>query len=227
MIKEWQDPNAFPCFPKHFIVCPLDQGQLKFPYSLASIDGITPFYLKQEEAMVELFKHPPFTIAILTKKGSKKRVVSMGGTSPSTLETRVKVMRDFIGFTTKWLNLPITMDHVLNPQVVAKYFGFHVAKGNQWSYMKNMATHLHKVAIFATMDECPKTIKLPSKDKEASIMDWYENLTSHLLASVSTHFQAKEVGITLHRVWEAIGNKYDTFLSKLKVSGWREEGGLP
>jgi len=215
-ITTWRDPKAFPSKPDHFIVCPLDGDQLKESYSLSSI-GVTSFYKTQEKAMIDYFTHPPLSKVIHTST-HKKAKLSMSEVAPSTLETRVKVMRDFIGFCTFWLHLLITMEHVLNPQVVAKYLGFHVAKGNQESYMKVIATHLHQVASFVSSPLCPKaTILQGDVDSIKSIMAWFTNLNGSILASISTHCKAKKKGITLWSVWQAVTTKWDTFLAKLKV----------
>lgn len=218
-IKEWQDPQAYPSMPDHFIGCPLSLDQLKEHYSLASIGGITSFYLKQEKAMKEYYTNPPLTKAIPTSQ-TKKAKASMTEIAPSTLETRVKVMREFVGFSHKWLHLPSTMEHALNPQVVAKYFGFHVAKGNQEGYLKTMGTNLHQVAMFVASTHCPKSTHGALDDAQVkATMDWYTNLNGHILASISSHYQAKEQGITLWNVWQAVLTKWDTFFGKLKVSG--------
>lgn len=214
-IKAWQDPNAYPPMPKHFITCPLNHGQLHEPYSMDSI-GLTSFYLKQEKAMVDFFTQPPFTKPVITSP-PKKAKASMASVAPSTMETRVKVMRDFIGFTTKWLHLPSTMEHVLNPQVVAKYFGYHEKKGSKGGYMKNIATHFHQVAHFVTSGECPLSSHAKDKEEEKAIMDWYTNINGHLLATLDTHIKAKEKGITLWSVWLVVISLWDAFLGKLKV----------
>lgn len=218
-ITEWRDPMGYPSMPDHFIGCPLQGDQLKDYFSLSSI-GVTAFYLTQEKAMVDYFTNPPLTKDIHTST-HKKAKVAMAQIASSTMDTRQKVMRDFIGFSHHWLNLPITMEHVLNPQVVAKYFGFHVAKGNQETYMKVIATHLHQVAYFASSPHCPKTTKARRGDDSLQgIMSWYTNLNGSILASISSHYKAKERGITLWSVWQAVTTKWETFVAKLKVGGW-------
>lgn len=219
-ILEWQDPQAHPSMPDHFIGCPLSLDQLKEYYSLPSIGGLTSFYLKQEKAMTDYYTNPPLTKAIPIGQ-TKKAKASMTEIAPSTMETRVKVMREFVGFAHKWLHLPSTMEHALNPQVVAKYFGFHVAKGNQEGYLKTIGTNLHQASMFVASPHCPKSTHGAQDDEHTkATMDWYTNLNGHILASISSHYQAKEHGITLWSAWQAVEAKWGTFLDKFKVSGW-------
>lgn len=217
-LVEWQDPNAHPPMPDHFIVCPLTPNQLRDYYSLASLGGVTAFYSKQEQAMIDFFTNPPLTKPIHTHQ-TKKAKASMTPLAPSTMDTREKAMREFVGFAHKWLHLPPTMEHVLNPQVVAKYFGFHAAKGNQVASLKTIGSNLHEVSKFVKSNKCPKSfLGALGKEEAKAIDDWYTNLNGHILASISSHYQAKEQGITLWSVWQAVQAKWDTFLGKLHVS---------
>lgn len=213
-IKEWVDPNAYPFFPKHFIPCPLTHDELKQPFSL-DVVGIPSFYRAQEKAMVEFYTSKPFTIPT---SPTKKAKASMAALAPDTLDLRVRVMREFIGFTTKWLHLPATMEHVLNPQVVAKYIGFHVAKGNKESYMHSTSIHLSQVATFVNLEDCPKRLDPLDDATWRKVDGWYTNIKG-FLASISTHYQAKEKGITLWSVWQAVLSMWASFLAKFKVSG--------
>ena len=190
-------------------------------YTLSTL-GLTAFYLKQEKAMVSFFTNPPLTKAISTSP-SKRAKANMAEVASSTMDTRVRFMRDFVGFSHKWQLFPPTLELVMAPQLVAKYFGFHVAKGNQASYMKNIASHLHQVANFVVSPHCPKTTTIVPKDKDTlkEIMDWYTNLNGSLLASITTHMEAKGHGITLWSVWQGVEAKWQAFQHNLKVSvGW-------
>ncbi|MFN7835816.1 MAG: hypothetical protein ACK5NY_08555 [Burkholderiaceae bacterium] len=217
-IKVWRDPTSYPFIPDHFIECPLGQDDLSHEYYSLSSQGVPSFYLKQENLMKENSMDKPLTTHTTTSPS--KRAKTMASLAPSTLRMRVRVVREFIGFCAKWLHLPITMEHVLNPQVVAKYMGFHVAKGTSESSLHVYATHLHQVALtFVTTPTCPKM--LPSIDAPtlASIMEWFSNLNSKLLASITSHYKAKP-NLTLWRVWEACLSKWHTFQAK-----WVSEGG--
>jgi hypothetical protein len=215
-IMEWQDPKAFPFYPPDFIVCPLKGGTLKEAYSLSTL-GVPASYLNQEKAMVEFFSNPPLTKPLPTT--TPKRVkASMEPLEPSTIETRVRTMREFVGFCSKWLNLTPTMELVMHPQQVAKFIGFHVAKGTSESTLKRIATHLEQVASkFITSGHCPSTSTMGMHD-ERGILEWYTNLNGKIMASISTHYTTKDHGITLWSVWQACLTKWEAFLAKLKVS---------
>lgn len=220
-IKVWQDPSSYPFIPDHFIVCPLGQHDLEHEYYSLTSQGVPSFYLKQENLLKDNSTNKPLTISTSTST-TKKAKITMAPLSPSTLNMRVRVMREFIGFCAKWLHLPITMEHVMNPQVVAKYMGFHVAKGTSEGSLHLYATHLHQVALtFVNTPTCPKILSTLATSTKASIMEWFSNLNGKLLASISTHYKAK-ANITLWRVWEACLSKWHSFQAKLvSASLWQ------
>lgn len=221
--KVWQDPHSHPHIPDHIIMCPLGQDELKNEFYSLTHQGVPSFYLKQERLLKEISSNKPLTMDLPTSSTKKARR-SMAPLAPATIEMRVRVMREFIGFCARWLHLPPTMEHVLNPQVVAKYMGFHLAKGNKESTLHLYATHLHQVAsTFVSTTMCPKalpplaspTLTMPN------VMAWYTNLIAKLLASSPTH-KAKP-NLTLWGVWQACLTKWDSFQDKLKVGAWAME----
>lgn len=62
-----------------------------------------------------------------TKKGTPR----MAPYEPSTIQSRTKTMSMFVGFCSKVLALEPTMEHTTDPQVVAKYWGWHQLRGTQ------------------------------------------------------------------------------------------------
>lgn len=215
-IKVWQDPKAYPPIPSDFIPCPLNESQLDEPYSL-STQGKPSFYSKQEEALSDFFTKPPLTKPIPTSS-SKRAKSNMRPLALETINMRVRTMDEFIGFCTKWLHLMPTMEHAMDPQVVAKYMGFHVAKGTQHSTLKRISTHLHQSIIFVNSEHCPRKHQAQDGATHKSTMDWFTNLNGSLLASISTHFKARDKGITLWSVWEATLSQWEAFQAKLNVS---------
>lgn len=216
----WRDPNAHPTIPDDFIKCPLSDGELKDYYSL-SHQGAPNSYLNQERAMRRFFSNPPLTKEVpTTPSSSKKGKANMKALAPATLELRVRTMDEFIGFCAKWLNLTPTMEHALSPQVVAKYMGFHVAKGSEERTLKRIATQLHQSITFITHKDFPSKhsthVDAPSLK---ALDDWYSNLNGKIMASISTHKQAIKKGVTLWSVWEASLSKWQAFQANLKVSG--------
>lgn len=181
-------------------------------------------YGMQEGAMESFSLDPPLTKPIPTTH-KKKAKHNMRPISHPTLETRVRTLREFVGFAFKWLDLRPTMELVMHPQVVAKYFGFHVAKGTQEGTLKRIATHLHQATTFVLSKECIKTPPSISQAHINSTLGWYTNLNGKILASISTTYKAKERGTTLWEVWEATTTKWSKFLANFKVMlGWNGGG---
>lgn len=178
-------------------------------------------YGKQEEALATFSLDPPLTKPLPHSTSTKKRMGkhNMKPLSHPTLETRVRTLREYVGFAFKWLDLRPTMELVLHPQVVAKYFGFHVAKGTQEGTLKRIATHLHQATTFVLSNECPKTPPSLSTTHTNKTLEWYTNLNGKILASISTTYKAKERGTTLWEVWEATTTKWTKFLANFKVGG--------
>lgn len=224
-IKVWQDPHSHPPIPDHIIMCPLGQDDLEHEYYSLTHQGVPSFYLKQEKLLKEASSNKPLTMPIPTSS-TKKAKKAMAPLAPSTLDMRVRVMREFIGFCAKWLHLPPTMEHVLNPQVVAKYMGFHLAKGNKESTLHLYATHLHQVAsTFVSTTMCPKALTPMASPTLTSVMAWYVNLVAKLLATSPTQPKAKS-SITLWGVWQACLTKWSSFQHKLNVRSDAWRGGL-
>lgn len=223
----WQENSSYPTFPSGYIECPLTQKQLEERYSLTHVAPMEleqdAHYGKQEEALESFSLDPPLTKAMPhhTNPHKRKAKHNMRPISHPTLETRVRTLREFVGFAFKWLDLVPTMELVLHPQVVAKFFGFHVAKGTQEGTLKRIATHLHQATTFVLSNECPKTPPSLSQSHINSTLEWYTNLNGKILASISTTYKAKERGTTLWEVWEATTTKWSKFLAHLKVGlGW-------
>lgn len=221
----WQESSSYPTFPSGYIECPLTAKQLGERYSLTHVAPMEleqdATYGMQEEAMASFSLDPPLTKPIPTTH-KKKAKHNMRPISHPTLETRVRTLREFVGFAFKWLELTPTMELVMHPQVVAKYFGFHVAKGTQEGTLKRIATHLHQATTFVLSKECIKTPPSLSQAHINSTLGWYTNLNGKILASISTTYKAKERGTTLWEVWEATTTKWSKFLANLKVGLWVE-----
>lgn len=71
-------------------------------------------------------KSPP-----LTKKGRASKKPKMAAQEDSTILTRKRVLAQYMGFLVKFLHLHATMEHVMDPLLVAKFIGFQEAKGNK------------------------------------------------------------------------------------------------
>lgn len=220
-IKAWVGSIANPTTPDDYIPCPLTGTQLSQPYSLDQQDASTPFYKKQEKAMRAFYNNPPLNKAITTSS-SKRGKATMQPLSSSTIDLRVRTLNELVGFCAKWLNLPATMEHALNPHIVAMYLGFHVAKGSSHATLTKIANQLKQAQLtFINQDYCPKMLPNPSPSFTSTLNDWYTNLGGKF-SSMEKHHKAKLESTTLWMVWEATTSKWNTFLAKLKVS----EGGV-
>lgn len=215
-LKVWQASSSFPRYPDDFIKCPLNEEQLKDFYSLGR-QGIPSSYSKQEEAFTQLCKDQPLTKPIPTSP-NKKAKANMQALGHETIQTRLKVLDEFVGFCVKWLNQPATMELALHPQLVAKYMGFRVARGSSVGTLKNIATNLHQASLLINHTKCPKLQPALDATTMEATKSWYTNLNGKVLASISTHYQAKEKGITLWSVWEATLTRWQALQAKLKVS---------
>lgn len=217
-IKAWQDPSSHPDLPSTFIPCPLSKEQLAEPYSLTTTGATTPFYTKQEAAMRQFYIDPPLTKPISSPSTSKRGAkASMQPMAEPTIATRARTMAELVGFAAKWLHMEPSMELASNPIVVAKYIGFHVAKGTKESTLTKITTHLHQVHLtFIPSTACPK-LTHHDPPHASKVNDWYTNLCAKMLASVTKHYKAKEEGTTLWQVWEAISHKWQAFQAKLKV----------
>jgi hypothetical protein len=80
----------------------------------------------QVDKLGAYLKDPPLT---KTARSSKKP--RMLPQEPSSIQTKMKVLGQYIGFCVKWLHLDATMEWVMRPLVVAKFLGFQEAKGNK------------------------------------------------------------------------------------------------
>ena len=220
-LASWKNYHAHPTFPHDYIECPLTMEQLGEKYS---ITNPTTFYLGQEDAMATFFTKPPLTKPLPTTPSKKKAKHSMKPIASPTLATRRKTLREFVGFAHKHLGYEPTMELVMHPQVVAKYFGFHVAKGTKEGTLKRIATHLHQATTFVASKHCPKKLKPMDQGHITSTLEWYTNLNGKLMSSISKAIKSKDERPTLWVVWEATLSKWATFLAKLKVSGRRGVG---
>lgn len=223
----WQSHDVYPTIPHAYIPCPLSKGQLDECYSLPLVapHEMAPnkLYAKQENAMCAFYLDPPLTKPMPTNtKGKAKHY--MRPLSSQTLDTRVRTLREYVGFAYKWLGVKATMELVVHPQVVAKFFGFHVAKGTQEGTLVRIATHLSQATSFIMSTHCPKPQGPPMGPTHLkATSQWYTNLNGKLLASIRSTYKSREKPATLWNVWEATLSKYAKFVAKLKVS----KGAIP
>lgn len=127
-IAKWKSMEPWDDFPDYMIPCPLDPTTIKHAYysmdSVASTQDTSTFD-SQVTKLTQVMQETPLN---KTNKASNKRV-KMDTYSPQTIETRVKATKQFVGFCHHHLGLEPTMEHVMKPQLVAKFWGYMKARG--------------------------------------------------------------------------------------------------
>ena len=132
-----------------------------------------------------------------------------------------RVVRQFVGFCALYLELAPTMDHVMDPLCVAKYWGFHVAKGTSVASIKKDMACLSQMPFYI-YNKCINGTTTFDKDYTKEVQKWYTNLLSQLKAKLKAITKATTPssltkGITLHEVWESLTQEIDGHIEVLKV----------
>lgn len=136
-LLQWKSSGPWPEFPDHLIPCPLEGEQLNNTYySLervqeAALEPGQPYH-EQNDALGAFLTDPP-----LTKNQLGKRV-RMAGIGATSIAIRRQELSKFVGFLVMYLHQLPNMQHVMQPQLVAKYLGFLKARGLEWSSIKKV-----------------------------------------------------------------------------------------
>ena len=142
---------------------------------------------------------------------------------PSTIESKLKSINQFVGFCVTHLNLEASMEHVMDPMLVAKFWGFLMAKGGQLSTFKKVASHLKESIPYIASHHIPIT-KTWSNKQVKNVTKWYTNLSAKLNAQVNLASKTKPTSliedITLWEIWEAVRAERDALLKEWEVSVW-------
>lgn len=132
-------------------------------------------------------------------------------------------MDQFVGFCHNHLHLEPTVEHVMNPMLVCKFWGFNMAKGLAVSTFKKQAGHLKDAITYIAQGHVIEG-RTWSRKKEKRLFRWYTNLTSKLGAQVRVANQMKPQAtsddITLWEIWEAVKDERDALLKEWQVSLW-------
>lgn len=221
-IDEWLDTTSPSTFPKDYIPCPLPTPMLHESYSLTHhspqvLDGPS-IYLDQEQAYIKSCKESNLTTHTPTTT-YKRHKPNQKSYSPQTIESRVSTMRNFIGFCVLHLHLEPIWEHIMDPSLVAKYFGFHMARCTSFATLSNQATNLKSIATFVPTNDCPKSTPQVhfSPTYISRVMEWLTNLKSKAFVECKEHKEEKPIGSSLWSVWEHTQHKWEAFQAKLKV----------
>lgn len=115
------------------------------------------------------------------------------------------------------------MDNVMEPLSVAKYWGYHVAKGTNVSTIKRDISYICQVPFYI-YNKCINGTSIYGKAYTKKVLAWYANVMTQLTSQVkaltkNTPPASTTKGITLHEVWKATSEEIDEHLEELKV-GW-------
>lgn len=129
-IIKWRGHEAWEAFPDSMIPCPLSPEDLSRWYSMEIVPSHvdTSLYNSQIDKLRETMEDTPIN---KTHKASKRP--RMASYAQPTIDTRIKSLGQFIGFCYHHLHLTPTLEHVMDAQKVAKYWGFLKAKDLQVS----------------------------------------------------------------------------------------------
>lgn len=137
-LAQWRSSGPWPEFPEHLIPCPMEGDQLhRDYYSLERVQEAAfqpgqPYH-DQNEAMPAFLTDPP-----LTKSQQQGKRLRMAGIAPTSIAIRREELSKFVGFLVAYLHQLPNMQHVMQPQLVAKYLGFLKARGLEWSSLKKV-----------------------------------------------------------------------------------------
>lgn len=170
-------------------------------------------FSQQVAAMRDFYLDPPLT------KPSKRSRAAMKPLAPSTLATREKTLEEFVGFAVLWLRRKATIELVLRPLHVAKFFGFLQARGCALGTMKRAATHLGQTVTFAISDQCPR-LGSWSPGWIEQVDDWYANLNSKLTAQLASHPTSYlDMDVTLWEAWQHAIAAWASFKEAFNLAG--------
>lgn len=215
-MKLWKSTKAWDTFPDdNYIPCPLQGDILHAPYSLPNVMEEEPsLYMRQVEAYTIWMGNPP-----LTKTSMYSKAPKMSPLDPDTIHSRLTTIDYLAGFAKQHLGLEPTMELILFPQVVAKFNGFHLARGNSTTYIKKHATNMAMAIDFVISTHCPKLIPY-GEVYIRHVVEWHHNLNSKMFASITPHPSTKAPqDVTLFDVWNHINASWDKFKGDFEVSG--------
>lgn len=141
----------------------------------------------------------------------------------STISTMEKVLVHYMGFLCLHLHLQPSMDHVMDPMLVAKYWGFHCLKNTSVATIKRDVSCLKTVTYFIASKAINGTQALNNKTLK-KVDGWYSNLVRQLSSQAKAI--SKEAppitstkGITLWEMWDTTTTAIDELVVEVKVRG--------
>lgn len=216
-VDDWKVYDENNPFPRGIPYCPLDEDALNIPYSILSVSKRDPsldisIYMAQMEAYKVEMGHPS-----LHQHPSAPHDIKQLETT--TILSYSRTIDEFVGFCVLHLDDDATMELIMYPQLIAKYMGFHLAKGNSDSTLNKIARQMMRAIWFTISYDCPHKTTTHSMDIINEVVSWLTSLEHDTHHAIHIHPKFTTYGTTLYQVWQGIDTKWDTFTSNFEVSG--------
>ena len=221
MMEEWRGSQGHPEFPDGPIQPPCSKEELMGYFSL---DNVAPRHLEpgttsgdQLSSLVTYLKDAPLTKKAKPHTSSTSGMASQQAT---TIATKKKTISQFLGFCLSHLHLSPTLEHIMRPTLVAKFIGFHEAKGSKPSTIKRVVDQLASLTPFVSSPRfCPCVPQFP-QSFISQVDDWYTNLCGKANSKAIRHYKklappAKDV--TLWQIMEGAKAKWNAFVASYQV----------
>jgi hypothetical protein len=147
----------------------------------------------------------------ISRHGRVKKV------GPSTVIILENTLDQYLGFCKGKLGLDPSLDLVMQPQMVAKFISFHIAKGNSPSTKLRSVQQISTVIRFVVSGKCPGA-KTWDPAHVAQCTQWYANLKSDIRIEVDATPKRK-CSVGLADVWTAAESEWGLFLEAYQVCG--------
>lgn len=184
-IDDWKGYDVDSDFPKGIIYCPLDEDVLKQPYSIHSVLKKDPsldlsIYMSQMEAYKVEMGHPSLNQHPCAPMGLRPL-------ETPTIASYSRAIDEFVGFCSLHLGFEPSMELIMYPQLIAKYMGFHMAKGNSPSTLNKIARQMMRGIWFVISHECPNKDTTYSSQAIIEVVNWLSNLEHDTHHDISIH----------------------------------------
>ncbi|KAL4457988.1 hypothetical protein ABPG75_012853 [Micractinium tetrahymenae] len=206
-LQAWRSPEPFGGFPDGPTPCPLapEHPLLTLRYSLSTQSSVdTTVSKRQATALGQIMRDRP---ASLPPRPLARRQPP-GSFSISTIQDRCKIASQFVGFCALVMRMKPTLEHVLDAQVVAKYWGWLKARGVAVSTLRKIMTHLAELAPFVNSKHCPRITqsRRASAEHMMELDGWFTRVIAKLQSEVSQqrHATSSSGGITFTQIWDSL-----------------------
>lgn len=214
-VDDWKayDPNNE--FPSGLIYCPLDDDALKQAYSMPSLVKMNSSleinkYMAQMEAYKVEMGHP----SLHQHPCAPSDIQQLETT---TIASYSRTIDEFVGFCLLHLDVDPSIELIMFPQLIAKYMGFHLARGNSPSTLNKIARQMMRGVWFAISYECPNKTYTFTSDAINEVVRWLTSLEHDTHHAIPIHPKFITNGTTLYHLWQSIDTKWDTFKSNFEV----------